>query len=191
VTRIRFAPALVLLLACASTPAPPHAAQPLPHAGAADAALSACGARLHAALGQGQPARVLLDGSGLSRVLLPEAESRVLAQRAPLRAPGYVADTKSSLWSGSRFAEICVQQGREEPPNGALGLRAPGFVFERALLVGRELDGGLLAAWVEGVFVYTDAGFYALSLERVEPPRRDHSDLELAVCELRARSASP
>lgn len=191
-TKVRRALALLLLsTACASSPERPYAAQPLPHAGAADAALSAFGARLHAALEQGQPGRVLLDGDGLSRVLLPQAEAQLLAQRAPLRAPGYMADGQGSPWTGSYYAEICVQQGREEPEGGPLGLRAPGFVFERALLVGREAGGGAIAAWVEGVFVYTDAGFYALTLERVETPRRDHSDLELAVCELRARAAAP
>ena len=60
-----------------------------------------------------------------------------------------------------------------------------------ALVVGHEPGGGALAGWVEGEFLNTDAGFGALSLERVETPRRDHADLQLAVCELRARARDP
>jgi hypothetical protein len=72
-----------------------------------------------------------------------------------------------------------------------LGLRRSGFVFERGLLIGREAGGGQLAGWVEGVFVLTERGFVALEIERVEPPRRDHSDLELAECELADHRSSP
>jgi hypothetical protein len=50
------------------------------------------------------------------------------------------------------------------------------------------VGGGALAGWVEGQFLHTDAGFGALRLDRVEAPRRDHADLELAICELRARA---
>jgi hypothetical protein len=89
------------------------------------------------------------------------------------------------LQQRARYAGLCVQQGRSEPSGGPIGLRAPGFVFERALLIGREPDGGPVASWVEGEFLNTDAGFGALTLERVEPPRRDHADLELAQCEIR------
>jgi hypothetical protein len=78
------------------------------------------------------------------------------------------------------------------PPSKSFGgLRQSGFVFERGLLIGREAGGGELAGWVEGVFVLTGQGFVALEIQRVEPPRRDHSDLELAECEIADHRSSP
>jgi hypothetical protein len=136
----------------------------------------------------GRPAEVAFDEKTLDRLLLPDAGRRALALRAQMPGPRSLPSDQSALWAGARYAEICVQQGRAEPRAGSLGLRAPGFVFERALVVGREPGGGSLAGWVEGAFLHTDAGFGALTLERVEAPRRDHADLELAVCELRARA---
>jgi hypothetical protein len=100
-------------------------------------------------------------------------------------APVTLSADARALLRSARYAGLCIQQGRAEPSGGSLGLRAPGFVFERALLIGRDGGGGAVASWVEGRFLHTDAGFGALSLERVEAPRRDHADLELADCELR------
>jgi hypothetical protein len=72
-----------------------------------------------------------------------------------------------------------------------LGLQADGWIFDRFLLIGRRPSGRRIAAWVEGVFVYTDAGFTALDLERVEEPRWEHSDLEIAPCDLSIRNDLP
>jgi hypothetical protein len=154
----------------------------------AEPALARFGARLYAALARGKPLEVVFDDAALHRLLVPEAERIALARRARTPGPLRLPETERALWAQARYAEICIQQGRAEPRAGTLGLRAPGFVFERALLVGHEPGGGALAAWVEGEFLHTDAGFGALTLERIETPRRDHSDLELAVCELRARA---
>jgi hypothetical protein len=129
---------------------------------------------------------VVLDDSVLRALLLPRAADRAIVLRLLALGPRPIAPDERALFSTASYAGICVQQGRSEPPGGALGLRASGFLFERALIVGREPGGGTVASWVEGHFVNTDVGFRALSLERVEPPRRDHADLELAVCELRA-----
>jgi hypothetical protein len=44
-----------------------------------------------------------------------------------------------------------------------------------------------VAAWVEGTFLATDAGVYALLLSRVEVPRREHADLAIQQCDLEDR----
>jgi hypothetical protein len=180
--------ALALLYAgCgASAARGPSTPAPLPQLDVARPVLAAFGQRLYRALAQGRPQDVAFDDAALGRLLLPHADLRALALRAQMPGPRRLPSEQRQVWAGARYAEICVQQGRAEPRGGALGLRAPGFVFERALVVGREPGGGALAGWVEGEFLHTDAGFGALSLERVEVPRRDHADLELAVCELRA-----
>ena len=90
-------------------------------------------------------------------------------------------------WGAATFAGFCAQGAREEAPRAGLGLTHAGWVLERILLVAR---GGAAAAgsasWVEGDFVYTDRGWRVLSLRRVETPRRQHSDLELAPCDVEA-----
>jgi hypothetical protein len=181
---------VVIAVLCAGCGAPavraPSTPAPLPQLDVAKPVLAAFGQRLYRALSQGRPLDVAFDEAALSRLLLPPADLRALALRAQMPGPRRLPKDQSDVWAGARYAEICVQQGRAEPRGGSLGLRAPGFVFERALLVGREPGGGALAGWVEGEFLHTDAGFGALSLESVEVPRRDHADLELAICELRA-----
>jgi hypothetical protein len=159
----------------------PHEPRPLPESGA-ELALDALGERLFTALASGRWEGVLLDGEALADVLQPPAVTRAtLAHRAV-----QLSEEQRRLWGSARYGAICVQQGRLEPASGPAGLRSPGFLFERALLIGREPGGGQMAGWVEGRFLNTDAGFGAVTVERVETPRRDHADLELAVCELRA-----
>lgn len=148
--------------------------------------LDAFGRKLYAALTHGRPEGVLLDEAALRALLVPAAAERSIARRAyGSSVPPVAADARALLGAAS-YAGICVQQGRIEPEGGTLGLRHAGFLFERALLVGKEPGGGAVASWVEGRFVHTNAGFAVLGLERLEPPRRDHADLDLAVCELRA-----
>jgi hypothetical protein len=173
--------------ACAASGAPrPTTARPLPDRTAeAERELDAFGHELYAALASGAPSRIVIDDATLRALLLPEAASRVAAQRLAPPIAIAVRDDDRALLRSARYAGLCIQEGRAEPRAGAVGLRHPGFVFDRALLVGRDAGGGAIASWIEGRFVHTDAGFAALSLERVEPPRRDHADLELAECELR------
>jgi hypothetical protein len=179
-----------LIAACAAASAPrPSSALPLPVKTAdAERELDAFGHKLYAALASDALAEFMIDETAVRALLLPAAASRVAAQRlAPPPAISLASDDRVLLQS-ARYAELCVQQGRAEPSGGVIGLRQPGFVFERALLVGRDAEGGAIASWVEGRFVHTDIGFEALSVERVESPRRDHADLELAECELRVRT---
>ncbi len=159
----------------------PHEPRPLPAKESATAALDVLGRRLYSAVVVGNWDEVLFDDGALSALLQPAAAARA---SGPSRAV-VLSPEQRGLWSGARYAGICVQQGRLEPASGPAGLRTPGFLFERALLIGREPDGGAIAGWVEGRFLNTDAGFGALLVERVETPRRDHADLELQVCELR------
>jgi hypothetical protein len=143
------------------------------------------GHRLYDALSGGRIDGFALDEGALRSVLLPAAAQRALARRA--QSPSFrLAPDDRALLGAARYAGICVQQGRVEPEAGVIGLRHAGFLFERALVIGREPGGGAVASWVEGRFVHTSSGFEALDFDRVEPPRRDHADLDLAVCELRA-----
>jgi hypothetical protein len=145
------------------------------------AALDALGQRLYSAVARGLWEEVLFDHVALDALLEPTAASLASTSARTVA----LSPEQRGMWNAARYAGLCVQQGRLEPAAGAVGLRAPGFVFERALLIGREPGGGAIAGWVDGRFLNTDAGFGALSVERVEAPRRDHADLELQVCELR------
>ena len=166
----------------------PSTARPLSERGVDTAGeLDAFGSKLYTALASGSIAPVMLDDAALRALLLPDAASRLVAQRRATPTLALPAEAGSLLRS-ARYAGLCVQQGRVEPRAGTLGLRASGFVFDRALLIGREAGGGAVASWVEGHFLHTDVGFGALSVERVESPRRDHADLELAECELRVEA---
>ena len=51
--------------------------------------------------------------------------------------------------------------------------------------------GRRVAAWVEGVFIQTDGGFVAIDLHRVEDPRCEHTDLEIAPCDMEAGIRHP
>jgi hypothetical protein len=150
--------------------------------------LNAFGQRLYEALARARTAGVMLDDSDLRALLLPAAADQAVMLRALRPRSITLAEDERALLSQASYVGICLQQGRVEGKAGLLGLRHAGFVFERALLVGREPGGERVASWVEGRFVHTESGFVVLGFERVEAPRRDHADLELAVCELRAGS---
>jgi len=175
-----------VLAACASS-APMPAPRELPiDAGQRHRMLATFGQRLYRALSSGHFEDVIADDRARDALLRPDLarrSSRSLAAEQHGSAAA-MAPSDRKLWGAARYAGLCVQSGRSETPTGVVGLRRSGFVFERGLLIGREAGGGELAGWVEGVFVLTEQGFVALEIERVETPRRDHSDLELAECEL-------
>lgn len=149
------------------------------------AAMDAFGARLLAALAAGHPAEVVL-GDDVLRVLLEgPAATRVAARRATLGVR--LADLESALvraLEGARYLGVCLQDARDEPASGPLGLRSEGWTFRRVLVAAERPGGRRVALWVDGVFLFTDAGFGALDLERVESPRPEHSDLEIAPCDM-------
>jgi hypothetical protein len=148
------------------------------------AAMDELGRRLHAALAAGAPSDVLLGDDEIRLVLASDAATRVAARRAGLSVRlGSVRGLAASL-AGTSYLGVCLQDAHDEDPSGSLGLRADGWVFRRVLVAARQPAGRRVALWVDGTFVFTDAGFGALDLERVEEPRWEHSDLELAPCDM-------
>lgn len=182
----------LVLTACASAPAAlmPRA---LPDdSGERDRVLATFGQRLYGAVATGHLEEVVASDRARDALLKPEAAQRTsIALASGKASEAAVAASDRVVWKSARYAGLCIQSGRLELPSGAIGLSKAGFVFERGLLIGREPAGGELAGWVEGVFVLTQEGFVALEIERIEPPRRDHSDLELAECELADHGGSP
>jgi len=172
--------------ASAPRSASPQKPLPLPADAGGRQALDAVGRRMFAALQRRDPAKLLFDDDSLRAILVPEAATRASALRLGVSTRlGPVLDSLAQL-RGARYSGICVQNARTERSAGAIGLKSDGFVFDRALVIGVETDGGRIASWVEGTFVYTNAGFGAIDLMSVEEPRREHSDLELAPCDMQA-----
>jgi hypothetical protein len=178
-----------LLAACATSALPPAARELPSDARERDRMLATFGRQLYRALASGHLDGVIADDRARDALLRPEVARR--SSRSLAAGQYDPAAGERELWGSARYSGLCVQSGRTEPPAGVVGLRRSGFVFERGLLIGREAGGGELAGWVEGVFVLTEQGFVALEIERVETPRRDHSDLELAECELADHRGSP
>lgn len=184
--------ALVCLLACAGSA--PRPTTPLPAPDLREArnhAIDAFGRRAWEALADGDPARVLYDVVELRALLEPSVATRLSARRPSLGRRLGPHRSSRGLLQRARYAGICLQGARELPAGGVLGLRSPGWVFDRALLIGTRPSGRRIASWFEGIFVFTDAGFGALDLERVEEPRWEHSDLELATCDFAVRDDLP
>ena len=140
----------------------------------------------------GEPQRLLYDELDLTNLLSRGAAMRIrgrrlhLTERLSLRPDGLAGPLADADYAG-----VCVQGAREEAASGPLGLLTDAWVFDRILLIGRRAGGQRVAAWIEGVFVYSDTGFAALDLERVEEPRWEHSDLEIAPCDLAIREDLP
>ena len=147
-------------------------------------ALERVGQRLYRALAEGRPADLMMDDEALRALLLPEAATRARAHRASLGFRFDAVAPHLTRFREAEFAGLCLQSSRLEPGGGPVGLRADAWVFERALVVGTRPDGARLAAWVEGTFVFTDRGFSAIDLRRLERPRWEHSDLELSTCDM-------
>ncbi|HEX6240726.1 MAG TPA: hypothetical protein VFZ61_07530 [Polyangiales bacterium] len=123
----------------------------------------------------------------LDVMLLPEARLRLERERAGWSQRRFALEPFRNEWSRAGFVGFCAQGARAEPPRAGLGLTHAGWVLDRILVVARpDTAGPRSAAWLEGDFVYTEQGWRVLSLRRLEPPRRHHSDLELAPCDVEA-----
>lgn len=188
--RLQSVMATVLLLAvasCATTP-PPAAIHPAPLPSdprAQQLALGQIGRQLYAAVGDGEPTRLLLDVSELKSIFDTDGALRILELRERGSAPGFAAAEQRAAFSGTTYLGVCFDRARLEPAGTTLGLLHPAFVFERALIVGKQLDDTPIAAWMEGLFMSTGTGDLAVALvmSRVEAPRRDHPDLGLLQCD--------
>lgn len=156
-----------------------------------DAALVRFGERAWAALRAGAPERLLYDDLDLRQLLDTAGATRLSARRLAAGPRLGVTVDLEALLESADYAGICLQGARDEEAGGVLGLRGDGWVFDRALLIGRRPGGRRIATWIEGTFLFTDAGFGALDLERVETPRWEHSDLEIAPCDVAIRSDLP
>lgn len=156
-----------------------------------DGAIAETGRRMYRLLRTARPERLLLDDEELSRLLEPNAASQARALRPGVSQRLNVESARFRALDNAEFSGICLQGAREEPANGRLGLLEPAWVFARALVVGTQPGGRRLASWVEGAFVYTNEGFQAIALTRVEPPRWEHSDLELTTCDMEVGLTRP
>ncbi len=174
-----------LLLGCSSVLLGPQRSLPLPQEQSArERLLRDVGRRAFSAFSHGTPARLLLDDTALRALLESNAANQAAALRASTELAMQVPPEDQALLASGTFQGLCVQGAHLLPAGPPLGLRSAGFVFDRALIAASEPNGGRVAAWIEGTFVLTDRGFYALSLQRLESPRRDHADLDLAACDL-------
>jgi hypothetical protein len=139
------------------------------------------GRRLHG-LYRGEPeTTVVLPPAELAEILVPRAAER-LADQPRLDLGPAVAD--GDPLGGARYLGVCIQGARLEPAEGPLGLRRDRWVVDRALVVGLRPGRRRVAAWVEGIFVQTVDGYRAIALQRLERPRWEHSDLDLAPCDM-------
>lgn len=185
--------ALLALIGCGganSSRLPSAAPLPAEHA-ARERVLQSFGAQLFAALSKGAPRQILFDEEALRVLLEPNAAERAVSLRHNLAATLAAELGDGGLFFGTKYQALCIQRARPEAAGGPLGLRQPGWVFDRVLVVAEEPGGGRVAAWVEGVFLHTDQGLGAIDLSRLEAPRRDHADLELATCDLVAGAWAP
>lgn len=142
------------------------------------------GAHLYRALREADPGRLLLDDMALRQLLSGEAATRGSILRAPRGRRLIDRPQAFSILQTAAYQGICIQGSRVEPPHSPVGLLRPAWMFDRALVAGRRPSGRRVAVWVEGEFVYTDEGFRAISIGRVEEPRWEHSDLDLAPCDM-------
>lgn len=146
------------------------------------AAIESLAQQTFEALRDGVPRRLLAPANELDGLLTASAQHRLLEQRRT-RLGALPVQLWAVPWKQASFTGFCAQGAREETAGGPSGLKEPAWVLDR-LLVAATFGGQRSASWVEGSFVYTTDGFRALNLSRLEGPRNEHSDLELAPCDV-------
>ncbi|MEM9195588.1 MAG: hypothetical protein AAGF12_40855 [Myxococcota bacterium] len=154
-------------------------------------AIDSFGEAAYSALAVGYPNRLLLDDEALRRVVQPNAATRWAGVRAATTARLAVDPAEFEVLRVSSYKGVCLQGARLEPAGSQIGLYQSAWVFDRALVVATQPGGRPIAAWIEGTFVYTNRGFHAIDLARVETPRWEHADLELATCDMEVGVHSP
>jgi hypothetical protein len=138
------------------------------------------------ALVEGTAFDLLADEAMVSRLLDGSAAARLEERRPGFRARlGEVIHRIPEQLAGATYLGICAQDAREEPAGGPLGLTERSWVVRRILIAGRIASTSRrIALWIDGPFVFDGERLVALELENVETPRWEHSDLELATCDL-------
>jgi len=146
------------------------------------ASVDQLGEQLYGVLTRGSLGDLWANGNDLDQLFTVNARAKRSAGRGD--ASHVLAEGGwGQAWVHHPYGGFCAQGGREEPANGPLGLKEPTWVLDRVLVV--AADGHRRAAsWVDGLFVYTTRGWIAVDLHEAESPRPDHSDLELAPCDV-------
>ncbi len=134
------------------------------------------------ALRRGDRSSLLMTEDQLEQLLHPAVYLQI-TRRRPLQNTG-AGSGDASRWRGTTYLGACFQGVRREPADTALGLREPAGVVDRVLVVGQRPDGARLATWVEGSLVRMPTGLRAIASFPIEAPRWEHSDLEIAPCDL-------
>lgn len=147
-------------------------------------ALERFGRELLTSLQEGSPTRLLFDVDEIRVLQEPTAATRSTTRRASLSFPLAAARSARRELADTAYLGLCVQDARDEPERGPLGLRRPSWTFRRILLAAKQPSGHRIALWLDGVFVFTDVGFGILDLERIEDPRWEHSDLDILPCDM-------
>lgn len=187
--RFREAMVAVFLSACGGSQTPatslgPERSLTAPSDSAERAqALQQFAERAFRTLQHGHAVELVFDEVALGRLLNSPSATRAGGQRRSMPAASGMAPRQFELLRDARFDGACFQGLHDEAEGSVVGLLQPGWMFERVLLVGSEPT-GRLAIWLEGEFLWTDQGFGAISIQAVEAPRRNHADLELAVCDV-------
>jgi hypothetical protein len=144
--------------------------------------LNTFAASMFSALRESELDPVLVAFSDLDAVLTPIGRMRVEHERAGHR-PNLLQSAAARAWARASYVGFCIQGAHAEPANRSYGLRADAWIVDRMLVVAKR-GRSRTAAWVEGTFLYTDQGWRALSVSRIEPPRSHHTDLEVAPCDV-------
>ncbi len=147
------------------------------------AALHQFAERAFRTLRDGHAVELVFPDAALDRLLNAPSARRASGQRHDMPRADVMAPRQFELLRGATFDGACFQGLHEEPAGSIVGLLHNGWMFERVLLVGSEPT-GRLAIWLEGEFLWTDKGFGAIAIHSAEAPRRNHADLELAVCDV-------
>jgi hypothetical protein len=171
---------LLVCLACGARPVQPRI--PPNDTSVWRDSLDDLAAALFAALRAGRLEPVLVRRSELDRLLTLDGQMIVAREREEQALSLSLAGA-ARAWSTSTYQGFCAQEAHAERGGSAYGLRDDAWVVQRLLVVARR-GRGRTAAWVEGRFFYSDRGWLALSVGRIEPPRSYHTDLEVAPCDV-------
>jgi hypothetical protein len=137
---------------------------------------------LFAALRAGRLEPVLVRRGELDRLLTLDGQMTVDHEREEQALSLSLSGT-ARAWATSSYQGFCAQEAHAEPGGSAYGLRRDAWIVPRLLVVARR-GKSRTAAWVEGRFFYSNRGWLALSVGRIEPPRSHHTDLEVAPCDV-------